>query len=132
MVCALYTHTPTTTHLLIFAHICALTCAHAHIHISHPKGVNMHRLLFYAIWHLLGKLELYSSNSMQFNLNWIGEFEFKFINSIPNSMPFELRWINAFKRQTALNCSELCLMHLHDAPNTYLNSFKIFFNLFEN
>ena len=40
---------------------------------GHCYTVNMHRLLFYTIQHLLGELELNSSNSMQFNLelNWL-------------------------------------------------------------
>ena len=68
VVCALHTHTPTITHSLTFAHTRALTCAHAHTHISHPKRVNIRRLLFYAIQRLLGELEPNSSNSTQFNL----------------------------------------------------------------
>ena len=68
VVCALHTHTPTTTHSLTFTHTRALTCARTHTHISHPKRVNIRRLLFYTIRRLLGELELNSSNSTQFNL----------------------------------------------------------------
>ena len=78
VVCALHTHTPTTTHSLTFTHTRALTRARAHTHISHPKGVNMRRLLFYAIRRLLGELELNSSNSTQFKnaLNCVECIEF--------------------------------------------------------
>jgi len=118
VVCALHTHTPTTTHSLTFKHTHALTRAHTHTHISPPKGVNMRRLLFYAIWHLLGELELNSSNSTQFNLELNLLIWIQITNSILNSTPFELRQINAIRCWTTLNCSELWLVHLSDVPNT--------------
>ena len=128
VVCALHTHTPTTTHSLTFTHTRALTRARAHTHISHPKRVNIHRLLFYTIRHLLGELELNSSNSTQFNLKLNLLIQIQSTNSIPNSTPFELSQINTIRCQTALNCSELWLVHLSDTPNTIsieLNYFSI-------
>ena len=86
-----FTHTHTHYHSLTFTHTRALTRARAHTHISHPKGVNMRRLLFYTLRHLLGELELHSSNSTQFNLELNLIIRIQIINSIPNSTPFELR-----------------------------------------
>jgi len=127
-VCLKSVNWPTLTHSHS-QHTLTHLHAHMHTHTFHTLKewicVDCYSTQF---WRLLGELELNSSNLTQFNLELNLLIGIQSTNSIPNSTLFELRRINAIRHRTTLNCSELWLMHVSDAPNTiwiHLNFFSI-------